>query len=141
MDLGVYSEYIPALRAELALHWKDSMNFDTNSLILLEAFMTESARMHSYESGNYCSISCRKYTDNADSGNIHRVARRDYTFEDGYQVSKGEWVEFNQQAIFSSARLFPEPEKFDPYRHLESGRKFKDVAMEWPMWGAPRLAW
>ncbi|KAF2678014.1 cytochrome P450 [Lentithecium fluviatile CBS 122367] len=142
MDLTLHPEYIPALRSEIESHWTTPSNFDTNALTLVEAFITESARVYSYESSKQTNTTLQlDYFLTTIAANVHRVARRDYTFADGYVVPKGNWAKFNQQAIFNSPMLFPDPDKFNPYRHLESGRKLKDVSMKWPMWGAPGLAW
>ncbi|PVH99514.1 cytochrome P450 [Periconia macrospinosa] len=131
-DIFTHSEHIPALREEIAAHSKNTsredvhVHVDVEKMPFLESFIMESARVHSYES-----------------------TLDTFTFSDGYVVPKGDWVEFNQQAAFNNPTVFPNPGLFDPYRHMRSsgggsgggGRRFKDVSVEWPMWGAPKLAW
>ncbi|KAF2009047.1 cytochrome P450 [Aaosphaeria arxii CBS 175.79] len=123
MDIFIHEEHIPALRAEIAEHLVDYDTLNADTMPFLESFMIESVRTHSYESTS-----------------VHRAALRNFTFSNGYTVPKGDWVEYNLQATFNNPALFPNPEVFDPYRHLNSGRKFRDVSVDWPMWGTPNLA-
>jgi cytochrome P450 len=116
-------------------------SIDTDKLVFHESFITELVRMNSYESSEYTKTTfSRALVLKVFLANVHRVARYEYTFADGYTVPKGYWAEFSQQSVFSDPTIFPNPKRYDPYRHLRTGRKLKDVSMEWPMWKPPRLS-
>jgi cytochrome P450 len=122
-DIFTHPEYIPALRAEL----KDVLRSPTADLTkvpLLESFLVESIRTH-----------CFLSTVN------HRVPLEAFTFKDGYTVPQGEVVEFYQYGTMNDDTLYPEPGKFDPERHMRTGRKATDMGMAWPFWGNSKIAW
>jgi hypothetical protein len=144
-DIFLRPEHIEALREEVTQHNTESDTFKPQKLLFLESYITESTRLNSYETSMHLRLHqlgiIREDFLTTAPGSAHRVALQDYSFSDGYKVPKGQWVEFNQQAILNDPKLYPEPEVFDPYRHLRTGRRFKDVSREWPVWGVPKLAW
>jgi len=66
---------------------------------------------------------------------------KDVTFSDGYIAPAGHWICFNQRRYLDDPSVYPNPERFDPYRAIYKNRRFTDVGIDWPVWGVPKLAW
>jgi len=60
-------------------------------------------------------------------GMPHASTQDDYW--NGYVILKGCWVQGNVWAIHHNARDFPDPDRFEPYRYLDSpdSRSFPSV--------------
>lgn len=114
---------------------------------LLDSFLKESARMNS-----------------VDAMSVRRTALRDFTFQDGTVVHKGNWVGVPQQAILLDSANFPHGQDFNGFRFVDPGMldrlseqgklnrdlcrvrqpegpsKFFDVSPNYHVWGLERMA-
>jgi cytochrome P450 len=100
LDLYERPEYIDDLRHELACTPLETLRGMPEDLPVLDAFLKESARLSAFESTA-----------------VRRQALKPYTFQSGLRVKTGDWVCVPTRSVMRDPERFPEPMKFDPYRH------------------------
>ena len=125
-DLCYRSEYVSVLRQEMD---ELAPGGSVENLHFLDAFMKESARLSPSDS-----ISCR------------RQAVKPFTFKDGTHIEAGEVVCVPSTQIMLDNRIYPERQKFDPYRFMSNGvvangNRFADATEIYPLWSLGRHVW
>lgn len=95
----------------------------------LDSFMKESARINPIGFGEYLSCDLKRMRgapSSADTDSpedfppvsIQRYTLKPYTFKDGFQLPAGVSFVFHSDGVHHNADNYPDPEKFDAYRHL-----------------------
>ncbi|KAK8085466.1 hypothetical protein PG997_006737 [Apiospora hydei] len=128
-------ECLEVLREEVQSEASGEFRTRGEGLPLMDSFLKECSRWTPVES-----ITGR------------RCALRDFTFSDGTQVAKGEWVGIPVGPMLRDASMYPHPDVFDPFRFIDSKlrrgttciqpdgpSKFTDVSDTWHVWGTGKL--
>ncbi|KAL9095447.1 MAG: hypothetical protein Q9165_002318 [Trypethelium subeluteriae] len=134
VDLCTHPEYIERLRKEIDDSVHSIGSVDVNSLLLLDSFLKESARMNASES-----ISLR------------RKALVPYHFKDGTSVPLGDWACVPQRAIMRDPSIYANADVFDGTRFMKNAArqsktngvaqsKFTDTSPFYPLWGLGKQA-
>ncbi|PVI03624.1 putative cytochrome P450 [Periconia macrospinosa] len=102
-DLCERPEYIAPLRAEMEAVLSEHPELNKvafTKMRKLDSFMKESIRFNPLLLITF-----------------QRIVHRDYTLADGFFIPAGSWIGSPSQSIAMDPNLFPDPEKFDGFRH------------------------
>lgn len=99
--LAANQDFIPPIRAEVekAVAEDGWTKTAMGKLYLLDSFLKEVLRFNG-----------------AQAWSLNRIALKDYTFSDGTFIPKGTSVAACATPVHMDPSVYPEPEKFDPYR-------------------------
>lgn len=141
-DLCLHGEYITPLRREVHEHVaaRADAAISVEELPLLDSFIKESVRYT-----NTDAISCR------------RKALRDYIFQDGSRVKRGDWVCVPQRAMMHDKCRYSDSHQFEGFRFARANRCLRagkttsevpdkspanltTVNLDWPIWGLGKTA-
>ncbi|KAF2691972.1 cytochrome P450 [Lentithecium fluviatile CBS 122367] len=129
-SLCIYPKYIDLLRQEAAEKFNPEKKDPLKPLVLLEAFLRESARLNPL-----------------DALSIQRKVLQPFQLPSGARIPAGNLVAVPQQAVLRNEHLYPEPESFNPFRYLPQDKnsqgdeptiRYTDVTSSFPYWGSTR---
>ncbi|KAF2464155.1 cytochrome P450 [Lindgomyces ingoldianus] len=128
--LCVNPEYVKLLREEASSKLDKEASNPFKRLILLDAFLRESARLNPL-----------------DALSIQKKVMQPFDLPSGARIPAGNLVAVPQQAILRNEHLYPDPESFNPFRYLsppgqpqakDFTTRYTDVNTSYPYWGSPR---
>lgn len=126
-DLCSNPEYIDQLRAEISNGISEGRDID--SLVLLDSFLRESARLNP-----------------SDSISVRRKVLQPFIFKDGTSLMPNEVACVPLQAILRDPNIYSNPLEFDAFRFVDeiantNTQKFTDSSAQFPLWGLGRRTW
>jgi hypothetical protein len=81
---------------------------------------------------------------------VQRKVLQPFELPGGGLIPAGNLIAVPQQAILMDGDIYPNPDRFNPYRHLpnhdrlkygDMTKKYTDISINYPYWGSTRKPW